>query len=123
MRRSSENAALILPAVSLQPVKTSGAAAAEGSDSQRKLRSLAAELQAFSEIHQRFHDKLSSLSRAAGANGDDTGGLDLGLDAEGLKEIQTGASALPSKEAGVGAVLEMVGVLQAMAAAEGDGHA
>jgi hypothetical protein len=115
--RSPENAAVILPAVSLQPLEGPGETVA-GSDAQRKLRSIAAELQAFSDIHQRFHDKLSSLSHAAAPVDADAGGLDLGFDAEGLKEIQTGVSALPSKEAGVGAVREMINLLQAMAAAE-----
>lgn len=119
LMRSPENAAVILPELSLQQPNEAAGTAVVRSDVQRKLQLLASELEVFSDIHERFHDKLLSQATAVAAGAESVDlGLGLALDAESLKEIQTGFSALPSREAGVGAVREMISLLQSMAAAE-----
>lgn len=118
MHGSPANAAAILPALSVPPSSGDPAAPLTTEDV-RKLEALALELQAFSDVHTRFRDKLSSLAQAAApalAEDAAAAGPELGLDAESLQEIRSGVLGLPSKEAGVGAVREMIGVLRAMAA-------
>lgn len=112
MDGSPLNSGLILS--SLSSTSTDGNVLSD----QAKLSQLASELQVFSDVHQRFHDKLSSLAQTDPDQEDHQRGSTaegLGLDDEGLKEIKSGLMGLPSKEAGVGEVQRVVEVLRTMA--------
>lgn len=112
MDSSPLNSGLILS--SLASMSTDGNVLTD----QAKLSQLASELQVFSDVHQRFHDKLSLLSQTDPDQEDHQRGStaeSLGLDDEGLKEVKSGLMGLPSKEAGVGEVQRMVEVLRTIA--------
>lgn len=75
---------------------------------------MATELRSFADVHQRFHDKLTTLASSSKPADDEEAGGEGGGE-EVLPAV------VPSVEQGVGAVQRMIGVLEGLAA-EGGGE-